>query len=290
MIIEGKKIAAFLEKSLKKEVSALKKKKKKKLHLVTFLIGQSKDQISFVKIKAKVAKKLGIVFELVHLKTVPSFEKFMQLLKEKSDDREVTGILIQQPLPAALSTESIYDYIPDLKEIEGHGRKSPFTPPIGLAVLTVLKFIFSGLKTKNALVENLEKERLFFKRMCKNKRTVLIGRGITGGQPIGLTLSQASINYININSQTPSPATYIQEADIVISAVGKKVILPTMLKPGTILINVGLRNENNRLKGDYDEKEIRDIANYYTPTPGGVGPIDVLYLYKNLVDAAKMQK
>ena len=62
MIIEGKKIAAFLEKSLKKEVSALKKKKKKKLHLVTFLIGQSKDQISFVKIKAKVAKKLGIVF------------------------------------------------------------------------------------------------------------------------------------------------------------------------------------------------------------------------------------
>ena len=63
-----------------------------------------------------------------------------------------------------------------------------------------------------------------------------------------------------------------------------------MLKPGVILINVGLRKEQGKLKGDYEEKEIKEIASYYTPTPGGIGPIDVIYLYKNLVDAAKLQK
>jgi methylenetetrahydrofolate dehydrogenase (NADP+)/methenyltetrahydrofolate cyclohydrolase len=63
-----------------------------------------------------------------------------------------------------------------------------------------------------------------------------------------------------------------------------------MIKPGAVLINVGVRKENGRLKGDYDEKEVDPIAAHYTPTPGGIGPLDVLYLFKNLVDAAKMQK
>lgn len=63
-----------------------------------------------------------------------------------------------------------------------------------------------------------------------------------------------------------------------------------MLKPGVVLINIGLRREGGKLKGDYDEKEVRDLAGFYTPTPGGIGPIDILYLYKNLIEAAKMQK
>jgi len=63
-----------------------------------------------------------------------------------------------------------------------------------------------------------------------------------------------------------------------------------MLKEGVILINVGLRKEHGRLKGDYEEAEVKNIASYYTPTPGGAGPIDVVYLYKNLIDSAKLQK
>ena len=118
---------------------------------------------------------------------------------------------------------------------------------------------------------------------------VLIGRGITGGTPIGKTLTVARINYINVNSITPDPHSYYKEADVIISAVGKKIINPDMLKPNVALINVGLRKENGNLKGDYEEKEIKKIASFYTKTPGGVGPIDVLYLYKNLIDAAKLQ-
>ena len=74
------------------------------------------------------------------------------------------------------------------------------------------------------------------------------------------------------------------------TAVGKKILTPDVLKPEVILINVGLRRENNKLKGDYDEKEIKEIASFYSSTPGGIGPVDVLYLYKNLIEAAKLQR
>jgi methylenetetrahydrofolate dehydrogenase (NADP+)/methenyltetrahydrofolate cyclohydrolase len=76
-----------------------------------------------------------------------------------------------------------------------------------------------------------------------------------------------------------------------VSAVGKKILTPEVLKNGVSLINHRrVRKEGGRLKGDYEEKEIKDIASSYTPTPGGIGPLDVLYLYKNLVDAAMLQK
>lgn len=288
MIIDGKKIAKFIEKQVKKEV--LKLKKKTKTLLSVFLVGNSDDQISFVKIKSKTAKKLGIEYKLIHLKSTPNFISFAKKIKSEANDKTVKGIIIQQPLPAQLSTDSIYDYIPSIKEIEGHQNKSIFYPPIGLAVLTIIKYIFSGKKIDNRLIVDLKKDKNFFKKFLKNKKIILVGRGITGGKPIGKVLQEAKINYISLNSKTQNPKEYFQSADIIITAVGKKIIEPSILKPGVILINVGLRKENGRLKGDYDEKEIKEIASYYTPTPGGIGPIDVAYLYKNLVDAAKLQK
>jgi methylenetetrahydrofolate dehydrogenase (NADP+)/methenyltetrahydrofolate cyclohydrolase len=287
MEIPGKKIAASIEKVLKRERKKLPKKTP--LKLTTFLVGNAADQLSYVKIKAQTAKKLGIKFELIHLRTTPSFEEFMHKIKEKSQDPKTTAIIIQQPLPAQLSTESLYEYIPSVKEIEGHKRKSIFLPPIGLAVLTILKYIYSKARSADLLID-INKERSLFKKLFRNKRIVLIGRGITGGKPIGKTLTEAKINFININSQTPDPRLYYNESDVIITAVGEKIITADMLKPGVVLINVGLRREGGKLCGDYDEKEIEDVAGFYTSTPGGIGPVDVLYLYKNLIDAAKLQK
>lgn len=288
MEISGKKIAKFLENNLKKEI--IKLGKKRKIKLVDILVGKSEEQLSYVATKAKVARRLGIKFEMINLKQAPSFESFMHIIKEKSLDPEVTGIIIQQPLPAQLSTDSLYDYIPDEKEIEGHKRKSPFTPPLGLAVLTILKYVFASSSINKELLVNISKEKTQYKKLFRNKKIVLIGRGLTGGNPIGKTLTEAKINFINVNSQTPDPENYYKEADIIISAVGKYVLSPEMLKTGVTLINAGLRREKNILKGDYNEKEIKNIASSYTPTPGGIGPIDIFYLYKNLVDAFKLQR
>ena len=288
MEIPGKKIATAIEKVLKKEIKKLRKKSP--LKLTTFLVGSAADQLSYVKIKSKTARKLGIGFELIHLKSTPSFEHFMHKIKEKSQDPKTTAIIIQQPLPAQLSTESIYEYIPSLKEIEGHKRKSLFLPPIGLAVLTVLKYIYSKSRSGKDLIIDIQNEKSLFKKLFRNKRLVLLGRGITGGKPIGKTLTEARINFINVNSQTPDPPSYDREDDVIITAVGKKIITADMLKRGVSLINIGLRRENKKLYGDYDEKEIKNEAGFYTTTPGGIGPIDVLYLFKNLIEAAKLQK
>jgi methylenetetrahydrofolate dehydrogenase (NADP+) / methenyltetrahydrofolate cyclohydrolase len=286
MEINGKKIADFIGTLIKKDL----KKKKHKPRLTTLLVGDSPEQKSFIRIKSQVAKKLGIKFEFVHIKTTPSFEKLVNTIKEISQKGLSEGIVIQQPLPAQLSTDSIFDYIAGSQEIEGHQRKTPYVPPIGLAVLTILKYIFGKHKIDKDILVNIAKDHLFFKKILRNKKVVLVGRGITGGKPIGHTMTEAKINYIAINSKTPDPQIYLKEADIIITAVGKKIINRDNIKPGVILINVGLYHENGKLKGDYDENEIKSIASFYTPTPGGVGPIDVMYLYKNLVDATKLKK
>jgi len=288
MQLPGKSIALVFEKQLKKEVAALKKTHHY-LKLTVFLVGQSAEQLSFVKMKQAVARRLGIAFEIVHLKNTPTFETFVRTIKEKGSNPQTTGVIIQQPLPNVLQTDCIYDFVPLKKEIEGQRRKTPFFPPIGLAVLTCLKYIFQRGKIDSNLFIT-PKDYGFFKKTLRHKKIVLVGRGRTGGQPIGKTLAEMHVNFFSINSQTPNPEYYFQNADIVITAVGKKVVFPDQLKAGVILLNVGLRREKGRLTGDYDEEEIKNIANIYTTTPGGIGPLDVLYLYKNLIEAAQLQK
>lgn len=286
MFIDGKKIANTLLAILKKERRTIKKR----IGLSVFLVGSAPEQLSFVKIKSEMAKALKIDFKLIHLTRTPNFIDFANLLKKEVANKDITGIIIQQPLPAQLSTDSIYDYIPLLKEIEGHRRKTEFIFPLGLAVMTIIKYIYDGKKKQDIVFVDMKKDRILFKNILKSKKIVIVGRGMTGGMPIGKTLGNLNINYISTNSTTIDPESYFKTADLIITSTGKKVIEPEMLKPGVVLINTGVRKENGKLKGDYEEKDIKDIASFYTPTPGGSGPIDVVYLYKNLIDAAKMQK
>jgi methylenetetrahydrofolate dehydrogenase (NADP+)/methenyltetrahydrofolate cyclohydrolase len=286
MKIACKQIASAMEAVLKKEIN---KARKKKPTIATFVIGNSTDQLSWVKSKKKLANKLGINFELIHLKKVPSFENFMNAIKKRSLDPGVNAITIEQPLPAQISTESIYEYIPLEKEIEAHARKTPYLPPIGLAILTVLKSVFGKSRSKKDFFINLKKDRLFFKKTFRNKKVVLIGRGTVDNQPIGKTLSDFKINYISISFQTPQPEFYLKEADVIITRAGKKVIASGVLKPGAVIIAVGSKGKGDKYHDDFDEKEIKETAGFYTPPKEGINPIDFLYLYKNLLDALKLQ-
>ncbi len=282
-------IARALKTTLIQRVRKLKKKRQTP-KLVTILVGNSSEQISFVKIKQNVARSLGVKFEFVHLKDTPQFESFANLLREKANDSETTGVIIQQPLPSRLFTETLYNFIPREKEIEGHHSKSPFLPPLGQAILTVLKYVSQPKTPLKHLWIDPKQDFVFFKNALKQKKIVIVGRGLTGGQPICKTLSYFKLNFLNTNSHTDHPEEYFKEADIIITAVGKKVIIPELLKFGAVLINVGLRHEGRKLKGDYDEKEVKSIASYYTETPRGIGPLDVLYLFKNLIDSTELQK
>ncbi len=288
MKLPGKQIAEALQVNLKQEVQILKKKGIP-LKLVDILIGEADDQISFVKIKEKMAQKLGVEFEFVHLIKTPSFENFANILKGYSVDPKVTGIIVQQPLPFQLQTDSLYNFIPLSKEIEGHKLKTTFCAPLGLAILTALKYVFKGSVVSADLFVDLSKDTDFFKKNLRSKKVVIIGRGMTGGLPIGETFKKLKLDFLSVASQTFEPHAYYKDADIIITAVGKKIITSDMLKPGAVLLNVGLRREDEKLRGDYEEDEVKDVSSLYSSTPGGIGPIDVVYLFKNLLDASKLQ-
>lgn len=289
MVIPCKQIVSVLEKKLKSQVFELKKKKKT-IKLVIFLIGGTSEQLHFAKAKQSMAKRLGIKCELIHLKTVPPFEKFARLIKETSHNPETSGIVIQQPLPPQLSTESLFDFIDIHKEVEGHRKKTPFFPSLGMAVLMVCKYLFIHPKIDEKLFIDMKKDIMYLKKIFKHKKIVIIGRGMTGGRAIGKTLTETKINFVSTNSQTQDPHEYYKEADIIISAVGKKILSADVIKPGVVLIGVGMRKEGKTVKGDYDEREIKNLASYHTPTPCGMDPISTLYLFKNLIDAVPMQK
>ena len=288
MVIPGKAIASLLEEELKQQVQEFKKDHPTPL-LRTILIGESTDQLSYVKSKQAVARRIGMEFDFVHVPVVPTFEKFMNLLRKHSSDTRTTGMTVQQPLPIQLQTDSIYNYIHITKEIEGHKAKSPYTPPISLATLTLLNYVYNHTAVDSAVLIHTIDEAAELRKKLRGKKIVIVGRGITGGAPIGKTLNSMKINFMSINAQTINPQQYYKEADIIISAVGKQIIDANNLKQGVVLINVGLRKENTAWMGDYVEADVEPIASFYTPTPGGIGPLDITFLFYNLLKAAERQ-
>lgn len=281
-------IARFLKDDLAKQVLQLKKNDVNP-RLVDVLIGESAEQLAFVKLKQKIARELGVEFELIHLTAQPSFLQFANLLKEKSQDPKNHGIIIEQPVPSSLQSDTIFNFIPLSKELEGHRKKTKFLPPIGLTVLTILKYVFQNTQITAKLYPDPARDPGFFKQSLKQKKVVLIGRGPTAGAPIANVLSNFRVNFINVNSQTYEPEQYYKDADVIVTAVGKRVLKADDVKPGATLINVGINEEHKATAGDYDENEIKNIAGFYTAPLKGTGPIDVLYLFKNLIDAAKLQ-
>lgn len=291
MIIDGKKLSSVILTKLKEDIKEGKKHGWAKPKLVIFAVKPNKEIQAYIKSKQKKAELIGADVEVILYKKEPRYIDFANRVSEEAQKDSTHGIIIQHPLPASLSTVSLLDYVPLEKEIEGFKKKAPFEHPIGLAVLTMLKSVFSpdSMEDASSVIINIKKDLPMFKNVFKRKRVVLLGRGTTGGAPIGNTLSRAKINYINLNSTTPTGDSFIEQANVIISAVGKRIVDPKLIKKDVVLISVGLHKYKGKWIGDYDEDDIKDVALAYSPTPGGVGPLNVAYLLFNLVEAWKMQ-
>ena len=292
MLIPCKDIALELEKRLKIEVSQLKANSIIP-KLVTILIGTAPDQLSFVKIKSLVAQKIGVEFELVHIEKVPAYRDFLKIVSKKASDVETSGIIIQRPMPENFFTDEVYDLIPKIKEIESFRHDSTFHFPLSLAVLTGFKYcILKNNHNKDAInksIVDFENDKKLFFEFLKDKQIIIAGKGITGGKPIAKTLKEIGVAYKVADSKTENADKLYQDSDIIITATGKNILNRLNIKKGVMLLNVGLRKENDKLKGDYDEENVSELASFYTKTPGGLGPLDVLYLFKNVIETAKSQ-
>ena len=299
MKIPCREITAVIKETLRKQITDLKKQSVYP-KLLTFLPQTSPEQQSFVAIKKRIATEIGAGFELYEYAEPPSFENFVTELKIKVDDPKTTGVIIQHPLPQEYDQTRLYETVPMEKEIEGHKPDSPFFFPLSLAVLTGIKYIIMSEQKRNideTIIVKPQEDKPLFAAYLKNKSVVIAGRGPTGGGPIAKAFGAFGIKYQVVHSETENPDKIFLTADFIVTATGRRLINRKNIKPGVVLLNVGLRKEKGKpsesegkLRGDYDENEIEKIASYYTETPRGLGPLDVMYLYINLIEAASLEK
>lgn len=266
MIIDGTKLTQTILNDLKLKVQNLRPKGVHPAFAV-ILVGENPASIAYVKRKQKIAERIGVNFNLYKFKENVSEEKLLERIDLLNKDGNIHGIIVQLPLPQHLDAYKTEERVDPKKDIDGFHPQTKFTPPIAVAVLEVLKSI------------NVDP---------KDKKVVVIGRGETAGKPIANILIQKGAKVTVAHSKTANIPFFTRQADIVVSCVGRKnTVTPEMVNKNTILIGVGLhRGPNGKLYGDYDEEKIAKKVAFYTPTPGGMGPVNVACLLKNVVKAS----
>lgn len=262
-------------------------KKGVKPHIALFYIGSDPLTDIFIDRKKHAAESLGMKLSVFRYEKTPMFETFARELRRVANGKEHHAVIIQRPMPAELRSPTIDEFIPLVKEVEGQKYKSPYLPPVGITTLSILKYVQSEFKKWN--VGKAEAE--FFKRNFKKKFVVLAGRGDTTGQPIAQTLVRYKMALVITHSETPDPSMFYKQADIIITTTGQKILNPTNIKQGVVLINFGYSRENEKTFGDYADSEVDSIAGFYTPILGGTGPLMIAHLMRNVVEAyAKQSK
>lgn len=286
VVIDGKHVAQPMLKALKAASSKLKKKGIIP-HLAVILVGNNQGSLSYIAQKEKSAKKAGVKLTLFHFERTPSYQTLAEKIRSLAIDPSVHGIIVQKPLPPTLSSSALNKCIPLVKDVDGFREKSPYLPPIGLSMFKIFNEIYyRHILHRKTPQDEFNKPLL---KWLKSQTIVLLGRGETGGQPIAQALHAHQLPVIIIHSQTEHPQEYLTQADIVISTVGKPALLNAMLiKENAILIGVGITRTPEGIKGDFDAGEISSKAGFYTPTPGGVGPINTACLIENVIKAAEL--
>ena len=294
MKIDGKEISSNISTDLKKQIEKLKKRGiTPKLAII--MAGEDSNSAAYVRRKEIKAKEVGIETITKRFPSDTSQYSLLTTIQQFNKDSSIHGIIVQQPLPKEIDEKAVINAVAPEKDIDGFRKDSKYDSPIALAVNKVLEYIFSSnvkLNKKNvhlrggvAPAAHLEGE-LF--QWLHSQTIVVIGKGNTGGKPIIDFFKKIGLKTNVIDTKTRDKKDLLKNADIIISAVGKKdVITPIMIKRKTILIGIGLHKEKDgKLYGDYEEEKVKSIVSFYTPTPGGIGPINVAMLLKNLVTAA----
>jgi methylenetetrahydrofolate dehydrogenase (NADP+) / methenyltetrahydrofolate cyclohydrolase len=268
MKIDGKEIAAKILNSLKPQVKQLKESGIiPKLAII--LIGNDVSSQAYIKQKRLKAEEIGAGIKLYHFNEITQ-NKLIDLINKLNEDTKIHGIIVQRPLPEDIDKNLISRNISLEKDVDGFNDESIFSAPVALAVIEILNSI--GIAD------------------LSSKKIVVLGKGETAGLPIIKLLDKMEVDFEIIDSQTDNRDKIITNANILISAVGKEnIITPQLLNKNQILIGVGLYQKDGKLKGDYEVSEIEGKVKYFTPTLGGVGPVNVAFLLKNLLRAALLK-
>jgi len=276
MIIDGKKEAAVLRDKIKKEIELIKSKTNKVPGLTVILIGDFAPSQIYVRNKEKNSKEVGINSEIVKYPKEVTEQEVLKKIETLNNDNNVSGILVQLPLPTQINKEKIINAINPKKDVDGFhptnvgnlssGYKAtvPCTP---LGCLLLIKKIEPNLSGKHA---------------------VIIGRSNLNGKPMAQLLLKENCTVTIVHSKTKDLKLECQKADILVAAVGvANLVKGDWVKENSIVIDVGINKMGDKIVGDVEFESVKDIAKAITPVPGGVGPMTIACLLKNTLECFK---
>lgn len=275
MVIDGKKLSEEIIEELKKERELIPKK----IRLAVVLVGDNPVSLSFIKQKEKVAKELNIDFRLYQYE---NSIKTKELRKKVSEICRVTynrGVVIQLPLSDSINSQVVLNALLPLKD------------PDILSEKNLGSFYTNRLKVLPPVVEAIKFLLEKYQINPEGKNVLIIGRGQLVGKPAGLWFIHQRATVTVANSQTKNLENLIKTADIIVTSAGKpNLITAEMVKDEVVIFDAAVVSEAGKLKGDCDFNSLKDKVALITPVPGGLGPLTVAFLFKNLLELVKQQK
>lgn len=276
-ILDGKTVSASVKEAVRTQVKELSKDGIS-VGLAVILVGGNPASKIYVANKKKACEETGIkAFEYTLDENVSQSE-LLSLIETLNAKKEVNGILCQLPLPPHIDERAVIAAISPEKDVDAFNVSN-----VGKIVIGNYDFLPC---TPAGIIEILD----YYGIEIEGKNCVVIGRSNIVGKPMALLLMHRNGTVTICHSKTENLASVTSGADILVSAVGKAgFVTADMVKPGAVVIDVGMNRAEGKLCGDVCFDEVSKIAGYITPVPGGVGPMTVSVLLKNTVTAAKRQ-
>ena len=278
MILDGKKEAALLREEIKKEIAALKEIQDRIPSLSVILIGDFAPSLIYVKNKEKNSREVGINSEVIRYSESVTEKEVLDKIEELNKNENVSGILVQLPLPKQINKEKIINAIHPKKDVDGFhpinvgnlsSGYSAIVPCTPLGCLLLIKKIEKNLSGKHA---------------------VIIGRSNLNGKPMAQLLLKENCTVTVVHSKTKDLKVECQKADILVAAVGvANLVKSDWVKKDSIIIDVGINKVGEKIVGDVDFETVKDKVKAITPVPGGVGPMTIACLLKNTLECFKAQ-
>lgn len=274
LIIDGKQISGAIKDELKLRAEALKKEGRT-VTLAVILVGDDPASGVYVGNKKKACEYIGIRSLSYELPAHTTEEELLQLIQELNEREDVNGILVQLPLPKHINEDLVIKSITPHKDVDGFHPQN-----VGLLNIGQKGFVSC---TPAGIIELLKRSGI----EIAGKECVVVGRSNIVGKPMAALLLRENGTVTICHSKTSNLKEVTKRADILIAALGKpKFINKEYIKPGAVVIDVGIhRMDNNKLCGDVDYEDVVQQVSAITPVPGGVGPMTIAMLMKNLVES-----
>ncbi|OHA00152.1 MAG: hypothetical protein A3C07_00280 [Candidatus Sungbacteria bacterium RIFCSPHIGHO2_02_FULL_47_11] len=275
VLLDGKKLAQKIAEGLKKEVAGFSRRPR----LGIVVVGKNPVIQKFIEQKKKFGKEVGVDVRIYPLEESVTTNELRKKVAELVHEKRNSGIIIQLPLPERINAQYILNSVTPDKDIDVLSSRSignfavgrnPAMPPVAGAV--------------KALLDEYGID-------YKNKYIVVVGAGGLVGKPIAVWLLNEKATFSVVRSSTKNPQEFLKHADIIISGIGKpNYITGYMVKDGVVAVDAGTSESEGKVVGDIDFESVSQKASFITPVPGGVGPVTVAMLFKNLLVLVKEQK